>query len=72
MAFSITAIVFIIISMIQYLDYQKCIEFESSMKPPPMGGFCYGTKLSSNGSVLIGMESSVLAITMLVIYLKKW
>ena len=72
--FSIVTIVFFIQSMIQFFDYQTCYNFLNA-HPSWMGAHweaCYAERDLVQDNLLLGINTSSAAITMIVIYFKQW
>ncbi len=72
--FSVIAIGLFSLSVYLFLEHQQCAPIWDKIPPPPYlgGGWCDAIVESSHNILILGVGMSSVAITMLVIYYKKW
>ncbi|HEX5457250.1 MAG TPA: hypothetical protein VFX64_02560 [Candidatus Nitrosotalea sp.] len=75
MVFSIITIGLLSLSAFLFLEHQQCAPIWDKVPPPPYlngGEWCDAIVGSSHNFLILGMDMSSVAITMMIIHFKKW
>lgn len=72
--FSVIALGLLSLSGYLFLEHQECAPIWDKIPPPPYlgGGWCTSIVISFHNFSILGIGMSSIAVTMLVIYFKKW